>query len=113
MTHNDDVNHPQHYNLNEHGVECIDAIQACTSKEGFEEYLRGNVMKYLWRCNYKDHKIKDLKKAQWYLEKLLSVADVELSESEPEPDLFSIHVGGNGKEVLFVENIKETVNAAE
>jgi len=39
----DNVNSPKHYKLNEHGIDCIDAIQAIMSKEGFEEYLRCNV----------------------------------------------------------------------
>ena len=34
----DMVNHPPHYN--QYGIECIDAIKACTGK-GFEAYLQG------------------------------------------------------------------------
>ena len=46
----DMVNHPPHYN--QYGIECIDAIKACTGK-GFEAYLQGNILKYLWRYDYK------------------------------------------------------------
>ena len=67
----DDIDHPQHYKLNEHGIECIDAIQATMDDYSFQEYLRGTVMKYLWRCNYKNNKKKDLLKAQWYLNKII------------------------------------------
>ena len=67
-----DVDHPEHYKLNEHGIECIDAIQATMEHNSFNEYLRGTIMKYLWRCNYKNNKKKDLLKAQWYLNKLIS-----------------------------------------
>ena len=74
----DNVNSPKHYKLNEHGIECIDAIQASMSKEGFEEYLRGNVFKYLLRCNYKEHKVQDLHKAKWYLAKLISITDEDI-----------------------------------
>jgi len=28
-------------------------------------------MKYLWRFDYKDKPLEDLKKAQWYLDKLI------------------------------------------
>ena len=63
----DMVNHPPHYN--KYGVECIDALRAATG-EGFEYYLQGNVMKYLWRYRYKNG-IEDLKKANWYLELLI------------------------------------------
>ena len=67
----DMVNHPPHYN--QYGIECIDAIQACTGK-GFAFYLQGNILKYLWRYDYKNG-IEDLKKAQWYLNKLIEIKD--------------------------------------
>ena len=65
----DMVNHPPHYNKG--GVECIDAIMAATNhnKEG---YLQGNVMKYVWRYDYKGG-LEDLQKAEWYLKKLIEV----------------------------------------
>ena len=64
----DMVNHPPHYN--KFGVECIDAIKSACG-EGFEYYLQGNVMKYLWRYRYKNG-VEDLKKANWYLELLIA-----------------------------------------
>ena len=63
----DVVNSPAHYN--QAGIECIDAIAAATD-DGFEHYLQGNIIKYLWRYRYKNG-IEDLKKAQWYLNKLI------------------------------------------
>ena len=63
----DMVNSPPHYN--QVGIECIDAIRAATS-DGYEYYLQGNIIKYLWRYRYKNG-VEDLKKAQWYLEKLI------------------------------------------
>ena len=65
------VDHPPHYNKT--GVECIDAIKAMTD-EGFEHYLQGNIMKYLWRYRYKNG-AEDLKKAQWYLNELIDVVE--------------------------------------
>lgn len=65
------VDHPPHYNQS--GVECIDAIMAATD-EGFEYYLQGNIIKYLWRYRYKNG-VEDLKKAQWYLNKLINVKE--------------------------------------
>ena len=65
----DMVNHPPHYNQS--GIECLDAIQAATD-EGFEYYLQGNVMKYLWRFRYKNG-IEDIDKAIFYLNKLRKV----------------------------------------
>jgi|TARA_R100000426_G_scaffold47878_1_gene35575 hypothetical protein len=63
----DVVNSPSHYN--QAGVECIEAIAAATDN-GFEYYLQGNIIKYIWRYRYKNG-IEDLKKAQWYLNKLI------------------------------------------
>tara|TARA_R100000781_G_C4031310_1_gene110700 strand:+ start:164 stop:442 length:279 start_codon:yes stop_codon:yes gene_type:complete len=63
----DMVNHPPHYN--KEGIECIDAIKAALGP-GMEFYLQGNIMKYLWRYRYKNG-IEDLKKAKWYLDKLI------------------------------------------
>lgn len=65
----DMVNHPPHYN--QHGVECIDAIKATTG-DHFSDYLKGNIMKYLWRYNYKGKPEEDLQKAKWYLNRLIS-----------------------------------------
>jgi len=62
----DMVNSPPHYNAS--GIECIDALRAALG-EGFEFYLQGNVMKYLWRYRYKNG-TQDLEKAKWYLEAL-------------------------------------------
>ena len=67
----DMVNSPPHYNHT--GIECIHAISAATD-EGFKYYLQGNIMKYLWRYKYKNGS-EDLKKAQWYLNKLIEVVD--------------------------------------
>lgn len=63
----DMINNPAHYNKS--GIECIDAISAATG-DGFEYYLQGNILKYLWRYRYKNGS-EDLKKAQWYLNHLI------------------------------------------
>ena len=64
----DMVNSPPHYNQT--GIECIQAISAATDN-GFKYYLQGNVMKYLWRFDYKDKPLEDLQKAKWYLDRLI------------------------------------------
>jgi hypothetical protein len=66
---NDMVNHPPHYN--QRSIECIDAIESATDL-GFEYYLQGNIIKYMWRYKYKNG-IEDLKKAKWYLDKLIEI----------------------------------------
>ena len=63
------VNHPPHYN--QKGIECIDAIEAATD-DGFEYYLQGNIMKYIWRYRYKNG-VQDLEKAKWYLNRLIAI----------------------------------------
>jgi hypothetical protein len=63
----DNVNNPSHYN--QAGVECIDAIKASLG-DGYQDYCKGNVIKYLWRYKYKNG-IEDLKKAQWYLNSMV------------------------------------------
>lgn len=64
----DSVNHPAHYRQG--SIECIDAIKAAVGDAGFKAYCTGNVMKYIWRYQYKNG-WEDLKKAHWYLTKLV------------------------------------------
>ena len=71
------VNHPPHYN--QAGIECIEAIRAATG-DGYEYYLQGNIMKYLWRYRYKNG-TEDLEKAQWYLSKLIEEVEGCYDES--------------------------------
>ena len=63
------VDNPPHYN--QAGIECLDAIEAATGS-GYEFYLQGNILKYLWRYRYKNG-IEDLKKAQFYLKRLIEI----------------------------------------
>jgi len=65
----DMVNHPDHYTNS--SIETIDIIESVTA-EGFQYYLEGNILKYLTRYRHKNG-IEDLKKAQWYLNKLIEV----------------------------------------
>jgi hypothetical protein len=60
----DPVSKPSHYN--QYGIEAIDAIRASLGPTGFQAYCKGNVIKYLWRYEYKNG-LEDLKKAQVYL----------------------------------------------
>jgi len=72
----DSIN-PDHYKSG--GIECIDAIQESMSSIAFKGYLKGNCMKYLWRYETKhpDKPAEDLKKARWYLNKLIEVQEGE------------------------------------
>ena len=73
----DAVNHPSHYTGG--NIECIDAIKASMTNEAFLGYLKGNIQKYLWRYEKKVAPIEDLKKAKWYLERLIK-EQAELSQ---------------------------------
>lgn len=56
------VNHPQHYNAREDGLECIDIIRHYV-------FDIGCAIKYLWRAGQKDgnSERQDLEKALWYV----------------------------------------------
>lgn len=56
----DMINHPPHYNEHPSGVECIQITEHMT-------FNLGNVVKYVWRKGKKDEVLKELRKAQWYL----------------------------------------------
>ena len=72
----DMVSHPKHYTQG--GIECIDALKAATvGKRGIEAVCVANVIKYLWRYEEKNG-IEDVRKAKWYIERLLK----ELEESQ-------------------------------
>lgn len=64
----DAVNAPSHYTHG--GIETIDYLKAKLSKDQFEGFLLGNVLKYASRFQHKNG-IEDLKKARWYLNKLI------------------------------------------
>lgn len=68
---NDLVNSPDHYTLG--GIETLDFIQAKLTKEQYEGYLLGNILKYLARAEYKGKKAQDLEKAQFYTNRLVQL----------------------------------------
>ena len=70
----DEVNHPPHYTDGE--IECIEAIEASLTPEEFRGYCKGNLMKYNWRERLKGG-TKSLKKAQWYLDRLIAFDEAQ------------------------------------
>lgn len=70
LTKNDVVNHPQHYCRG--GIETVDIIKAKMPITWFWGYLMGNILKYVTRANYKGSQMEDLKKAAWYLDRLIT-----------------------------------------
>lgn len=69
----DDVNHPDHYTSG--GIETIDYMQAKSTSEEFRGHLRLTALKYLSRAGLKDDTLKDLKKAQWYVNRLVEFVE--------------------------------------
>lgn len=69
----DVVNHPNHY-TGTNGIECIQAIEASMSPEGFQDSCKANVIKYIWRWREKAG-VEDLKKARVYLNWLIESAE--------------------------------------
>lgn len=65
---NDPVS-PNHY---KGSIECIDAMRACMSEDQFEGFLRGNVIKYVYRYRARNG-VDDLRKAQVYLDWLIEL----------------------------------------
>lgn len=66
-----------------HGpVECIDAIKAALSPEEWRGFVKGNVLKYVWREQYKGGDC-DLEKARDYLARYLKkgAADEPVEEA--------------------------------
>ncbi len=70
----DNVNNPKHYGQGD--IECIDYIADFLSYDEYVGYLRGNIAKYLHRWRYKNG-LEDLKKAQWYLSRLIQEVEYE------------------------------------
>lgn len=60
----DAVNHPSHYTQG--NIEVIDYIE--DKKLG---YHLGNVVKYVSRAGHKNNALEDLKKARWYLDRMI------------------------------------------
>ena len=68
------VNHPKHYTQG--GIECIDAMEAALGKQVVMDFCLGNAFKYIFRCKNKNG-LEDIKKANWYLNKLVELAEKE------------------------------------
>ena len=63
----DIVNNPAHY---QGEVECIDAIKSSMSKQQYIGYLKGNIIKYIWRFERKNG-LEDLQKSECYIQRLI------------------------------------------
>lgn len=65
----DEVERPEHYASG--NIECLEAIKSSMSDLEFAGFLKGQIIKYIWRYDKKGHPITDLKKARFYLARLI------------------------------------------
>ena len=64
------VNHPLHYG-GDTPFECIKVLAHWLSKDEYRGFCRGNFIKYVCRLGKKDDTVQELKKARFYLDKLI------------------------------------------
>ena len=76
----DPVNSPSHYTSG--GIETIDYMEAKSTPEEFRGHLRLTTIKYLSRAGLKDDTLRDLKKAQWYLNALVDFIEDNMDKEE-------------------------------
>ena len=69
----DPVNHPGHYTKG--GIECLDAIRASMTDDGFLDFLKGQIIKYVWRYQHKGKPLEDLQKARFYLNRMIDILE--------------------------------------
>ena len=72
-----DAINPSHYK--QAGAECIDVILETQGVEATKGFCLCNAMKYLYRHNAKNGD-EDIKKAKWYLDKYLEIAEKKEAE---------------------------------
>jgi hypothetical protein len=72
------VERPIHYASG--GLEAIEAMEASMTPEAFRGFLKGNILKYVWRYEKKNG-LEDLEKAKWYLGQLIFALETD-QESE-------------------------------
>lgn len=75
----DNINHPKHYESGRY--ECIEVMQEVFGSDAVESFCVCNAFKYLYRHRKKGG-TEDLKKARWYLDRVISMRDVSAPEIE-------------------------------
>ena len=88
-----DTINPDHYRDGE--IECIDAMESCSTHDEFVGYLRLNAMKYIWRMGRKTDDVgEEVEKSIWYLRKLLTFLESERNvENTDEEASYEFRVG--------------------
>lgn len=81
----DNVNHPDHYTSG--SIECIEAIEASLTTEEYRGYLKGNIMKYVWRERTKGG-TESIEKAGWYAKRLVKFDKENMTDAHKQMRLF-------------------------
>ena len=76
----DKINHPKHYNVNWAGDKAIETYAYIRSWR--MDYPESNIIKYVTRHPYKGKSLEDLKKARWYLNKLIEEVEIRKTKNE-------------------------------
>jgi hypothetical protein len=78
----DMVNNPQGAHYTHGGIETIDYMKAKSTPEEFSGHLRLTAIKYLSRAGLKESTLIDLKKAQWYVNELVTFVEKQTVKSK-------------------------------
>lgn len=102
---NDSIN-PNHYVFG--GIETIVYLKAKLTPEEYRGFLKGNVLKYVSREAEKNGE-EDLKKAQWYLDKLIEFEnDRKLSTIEDLQATYTPKIKMTKKEADMLKSLKRS-----
>jgi len=77
--HVETVNHPDHYNQGKYEVIAV-------IDDWGLDFCAGNVVKYIARYEHKANGLDDLKKAQWYLARLIDRYENSINSLKEEQD---------------------------
>lgn len=71
------VDHPSHYNTGD--IETIDYLESLGIAEDF---CAGNAIKYLSRYKHKGKVLEDVKKAKWYVNRLVKILEEQSEQAQ-------------------------------
>ena len=77
----DEIEHPSHYTQGK--IEVIDFLI-----DQDMNFMAANAVKYLCRYRFKGNPVQDLKKARWYLDRLIK--EVEMAQPDPRCKTFGV-----------------------
>jgi hypothetical protein len=63
------INNPNHYHKG--GIDIYEIMQVKLTPEEYRGFCKGNIMKYLFRCDLKGNTVQDLEKADFNLKRLI------------------------------------------